>query len=286
MKKVLVFGSTGMIGHVIYNYLDFLGQYTLYSSSAHNKISKETYLVDARDHDKIRDCLEIIKPDYVINCAGLLIEESEKRTEDAILINSFFPNMLSRLGRQLNFKLIQISTDCVFSGNAGNYSEKSFQDGPSVYARTKTLGEINNNRDLTIRTSTIGPELQLGGSGLLNWFLNQSGEVSGFDNVFWSGVTSLELAKAVDVLIDQDVTGLYNLTSTQKISKHNLLLLIQKVWKKTDVIIKPYSKNISDRSLCNLRSDFKYKVKKYEEMLIESYEWILNNKTHYMHYFI
>lgn len=274
-----------MLGHVIYNYLDSLKKFKLYSSAVHKKISKDTYLLDIRNQEKVKDHLATIRPDYVVNCAGLLIEESENNIEDAILINSLFPNVLSRLGRKLNFKLIQISTDCVFSGKDGNYSEDSVPDGYSAYARTKTLGEIDNNRDLTIRTSIIGPELKSDGVSLLTWFLNQKGEIFGFDKTYWSGVTTLELAKAIEAFVNQKITGIYNFTSEKKISKYDLLLLIQKIWKKTDVTIKPDSNYVSDKSLCNIRSDFKYDLKGYEEMLTESYEWMLKNKTQYHHYF-
>lgn len=274
-----------MIGHVIYTYLDSLKKYKLSNSSHHNTISEDTYLLDIRDYKKVKDYIEIIKPDYVINCAGLLIEESEKSVEDTILINSLFPNILSRLGQEFNFKLIQISTDCVFSGEDGNYSEESVQDGSSVYARTKTLGEINNNRDLTIRTSTIGPELKSDGTGLLNWFLTQKGNIFGFKKAYWSGVTSLELAKAIAMFLNHDITGIYNFTSEDKISKYDLLLLFEKIWKKSDVIIKVNSDYVNDKSLCNIRSDFKYTLKGYEAMLKETYEWMLKNKQRYQHYY-
>ena len=284
MKTILIFGSAGMIGHVVYNYLDSLGKYKLFSSSSNKKISDETCLLDIRNHENVKDYLLSIKPDYVINCAGLLIDDAEKNIEDTILINSLFPNVLSRLGKKLNFKLIQISTDCVFSGSTGNYSEDSIQDGCSAYARTKTLGEINNNRDLTIRTSTIGPELKLDGVGLLNWFLNQKGEIFGFDKTYWSGVTTLELAKAIEILITNEITGLYNLTSDEKISKYDLLNLIKEVWRKKNIIVKRNSDGKSDKSLCSIRTDFKYEVIGYKKMLIELYEWMQKHNL-YQHYF-
>jgi len=274
-----------MLGHVVYSYLSSLKKFKLISVANHKKISKDTYLLDVRNYKQVNDYLKTMKPDYVINCAGLLIEECEKNIEDAILINSLFPNQLSRLGEKLNFKLIQISTDCVFSGQDGNYSEDSVPDGYSAYARTKTLGEINNDRDLTIRTSIIGPELKSDGVSLLNWFLNQKGDISGFDKTYWSGVTSLELAKAIEPFINQGITGIYNFTSKKKISKYDLLLLFQKIWKKTDVKIKANSNYVSDKSLSSIRSDFKYNPKDYEEMLLESYEWMLKNKSQYPHYF-
>ncbi|MCP3924086.1 MAG: SDR family oxidoreductase [Desulfobacterales bacterium] len=284
MKKILIFGSTGMIGHMIYNYLETLNNYELFSFANNKKISENTHLFDVRNNEEIKRYLEDIKPDYVINCAGLLIHDSKDRIEDAILINSLFPNVLSRLGNELNYKLIQISTDCVFSGNDGNYSEDSIPDGNSVYARVKALGEINNKKDLTIRTSTIGPELNVNGHGLLHWFLQQKGTIIGFDKAYWSGVTTLELAKGIDEFITQDITGIYNFTSKNKISKYDLLLIFKKIWKKADLIIKADSNHKNDKSLCNIRNDFEFNIKGYEDMLVDSYNWMLNNKNIYQHY--
>ena len=274
-----------MIGHVMYRYLESLGQYELVSSAHKRKLTDETHLVDVRNHEAVTAFLNSVRPDYVINCAGLLIEASDRHIEDAILVNSLFPNMLSRLGTDLKFKLFQISTDCVFSGREGNYSEFSEPDGSSAYARTKALGEISNPKDLTVRTSTVGPDLDPDGVGLLTWFLKQKGNISGFTETYWSGVTSLELAKTVHQLINTKVTGIVNLTSEERISKHDLLCLFQKVWRKTDVQVVRDSDYISDKSLCNTRKDFHPKVNGYEEMLIECRQWMEIHRRTYNHYF-
>ena len=281
MRKVLIFGSTGMIGHVVYNYLASLNKYRLIGSTINNKISEETILLDIRNSEKIKDYLKILKPDYVINCAGLLITESEKNIEDALLINSLFPNVLSRLGKKLNFKLIQMSTDCVFSGKKGNYTEESVPDGYNIYARTKMLGEINNKRDLTIRTSTIGPELKINGTGLLHWFLKQRGKINGFDNVFWTGVTTLELAKAIDEFIIQDISGLYHIVPKNKISKYELLKILSEVWGRDDIEVCPCSDYPLDKSLLNSRQDFNYPTIDYKEMIVELQDWVLSHQDLY-----
>jgi dTDP-4-dehydrorhamnose reductase len=281
MRKVLIFGSTGMIGHVVYNYLASLNKYRLIGSTINNKISEETILLDIRNSEKIKDYLKILKPDYVINCAGLLIAESEGNVEDALLINSLFPNVLSRLGKKLNFKLIQMSTDCVFSGKKGNYTEESVPDGNNIYARTKMLGEINNKRDLTIRTSTIGPELKINGTGLLHWFLKQRGKINGFDNVFWTGVTTLELAKAIDEFIIQDISGLYHLVPKNKISKYELLKILSEVWGRDDIEVCPCSDYPLDKSLLNSRQDFNYPTIDYKEMIVELQDWVLSHQDLY-----
>ena len=281
MRKVLIFGSTGMIGHVVYNYLASLNKYRLIGSTINNKISEETILLDIRNSEKIKDYLKILKPDYVINCAGLLIAESEENVEDALLINSLFPNVLSRLGKKLNFKLIQMSTDCVFSGKKGNYTEESVPDGYNIYARTKMLGEINNRRDLTIRTSTIGPELKIDGTGLLHWFLKQRGKINGFDNVFWTGVTTLELAKAIDEFIVQDISGLYHLVPKNKISKYELLKILSEVWRRDDIEVCPCSDYPLDKSLLSSRQDFNYPTIDYKVMIVELQDWVLSHQDLY-----
>jgi dTDP-4-dehydrorhamnose reductase len=285
MKKILVFGSTGMIGHVIYKYLDSLKEYRVFGTALRKNMSVGTHLLDVRDQEKVRNYLTEIQPDIVINCVGLLIEESQNDVEAAIFLNSLFPNVLSRLGREFGFKLIQISTDCVFSGKEGNYSEDSLPDGTTVYARTKALGEIKNSRDLTIRTSLIGPELTEGGSGLLDWFLRQNGEIFGYSQVFWTGVTTLRLAKAVEQFIKQEITGLYNFILEKKISKYNLLVLFKEIWQKGDIIINAEAKNKNDKSLCCNRTDLQFDLKNYTEMLVELHEWMESNKDLYQGYF-
>jgi dTDP-4-dehydrorhamnose reductase len=284
VKKILIFGSSGMIGHVILNHLTVTKRYHVIGSAITEDQNNSQYRVDVRDPIKVENCLRDVNPDIVINCAGLLIAESEKARGDAILINSFFPHLLSRLGDKLNYRLIHISTDCVFSGEKGGYSESSSPDGESVYARTKALGELINQDDLIVRTSAIGPELKSEGSGLLSWFLKQKGEVEGFNHAFWTGVTTLELAKGIDSFITQELSGLYNFVPQDKISKYELLLLIKKVWKKENVQILPKKEPENDKSLINSRRDLNFTVKNYEEMLYELRKYIQSNSTSYSDY--
>ena len=284
MKRILVLGSGGMAGHMIYQYLVSLNEHKIYHSALHSGVFDDEYIIDIREPDKVKILLDDVKPDIVINCIGLLIKESSENIEDAILINSYFPNLLSRLGRDLDFKMIHISTDCVFSGNDGNYAEDSFRDGNTLYARTKILGEVINDKDLTIRTSIIGPELKRNGTGLLHWFFKQNGEISGFENVFWAGVTTLEFAKAIDECIKQDINGLYNFSSDKKISKYDLLNLFKEVWNKKNIIINRCSDYKSDKSLCSNRVDFDFKVKDYKKMLQELHEWMQNYSAQYKQY--
>mgnify|MGYP001496421260 CR=1 FL=1 len=271
-KKVLIFGAYGMLGHVLAKYLQINDDYTIVRCARKAK-DIDVLSVDITDSKLVRQILEKEKPDIVINCVGLLVKASEADIPLAILTNSYFPNYLTKLGEELKFKLIHISTDCVFSGKTGHYSDIDFRDGETYYARTKALGEIINKKDLTIRTSIIGPELKTG-TGLFSWFMNSSGNINGFTNAFWSGVTTLELSKFIDKAIKFNLTGLYQLSMSKKISKYELLKLLQKVWDKRDVYVVPCDSYFCDKSMVNTINDFKYSLPdSYETMLTELKEW-------------
>jgi dTDP-4-dehydrorhamnose reductase len=275
-----------MAGHVIYEYLKGHGTYSI-TGLARSGGADGIVPFDARDTERVRATLQQIRPEIAINCVGCLIQACQDDPENAIAINASFPHALSRFARELDFKLIHISTDCVFSGNGGGYCEHDFRDGDTPYARTKALGELNNQRDLTIRTSIIGPEVKTNGSGLLDWFLRQSGTIRGFDRVYWSGVTTLELAKAIDWLIAEmpptPVAGLVHLTTDPKISKYELLKLFQQTWA-TDVRIERDEQATHDKSLVNTRGDFSYRPPDYASMLRELKQWMDDRPALYGHY--
>lgn len=282
MKKAVVLGSAGMAGHIMAEYLDSTHDFEVFGIARESGrfVSDR---VDVLDFKLLQETLERIKPDYVINCIGVLVGKSKNDICTAIQINSYLPNYLADLGEKTGFKLVHISTDCVFSGKDGHYSETSFRDGDDNYARTKALGEVVNDKDLTIRTSIIGPELKKNGTGLLDWFFKQSGEISGYSKAYWSGVTTLELAKATCALIKQDIVGLYQLCPREKISKYDLLKLFSVVWKKNIKVI-PSDAYEVDKSLVCTREDFKYAVPDYEQMLIELRAWMDGHADYYSHY--
>lgn len=285
MRKVIIFGSRGMIGHVVSSYLFQVQRYAIFGSVLHENQINSYYPVDVRNLNKVEVYIRKIKPDLIINCIGLLIKESESNIEDAIVINSLLPSFLSRLGHKLKYKLIHMSTDCVFSGKEGNYSEESTLDGNSIYARTKILGEYISSNDLVIRTSVVGPELKTDGSGLFNWFFQQKGEIVGFKNAFWTGVTTLELAKGIDEFIKQNISGIYHFAPKNKISKFDLLNLFKETWEKTDIQILPKEAYKNDKSLLNSRTDFNYPFKTYREMLLELRDWTQTNRSLYPEYY-
>jgi dTDP-4-dehydrorhamnose reductase len=182
-------------------------------------------------------------------------------------------------------KIIHMSTDCVFSGKTGYYSETSFRDGETFYDRSKALGELENNKDLTFRNSIIGPDISESGIGLFNWFMKQDDQISGFTKVIWTGVTTLTLAKAMEQALKENLTGIYNLVNNERISKYDLLKLFNKYMKDDQIKILPSDKLSLDKSLINNRTDFLFEVPSYEAMVAEMKVWIDNHKKLYQHYF-
>ena len=238
--------------------------------------------MDITDSAKVLEVLQQYRPDYVLNCVGMLVAACAARPDQAILVNSYFPNYLAKLGTELNFRLIHISTDCVFSGERGGYREDDFRDGDTPYARTKTLGEIIDDRNLTIRTSIIGPELKNDGTGLFHWFMRQHGVIRGYTQAFWSGVTTVELAKAIHAAIQQNLTGLYQLTMPEKIAKYKLLGLFKVLWNREDITIEPYDGYFCDKSMVCTRRDFDYRLPvSYRVMLQEMKDWMIRHSTRY-----
>ncbi len=285
MKKLLILGAGGMLGHVVYTYLDSLNKYEIINSSHHNKAFHDSVLLDVTNKSKLESFILKIEPDIIVNCIGILIKGSKDDSTNAIYLNSYLPHQLEKVLFSYGGKLIHISTDCVFTGNKGNYIETDNKDARDTYGLSKALGEVDNNHDLTIRTSIIGPELKNNGEGLFHWFLNQSGNVNGFTKMIWGGVTTLELAKVIDATIEQNITGLIHITNGQPITKHELILLLNDIWKNGDLKIIPMDGKIVDKSLKSIRIDLNYSYKSYRDMLTELYDWMLLNMNIYTSYY-
>jgi len=283
MKKLLVIGSKGMAGHIIKRYLSGLKKYQIHDIARGVSASSTTYDVDVFNTDKVCEILVKEKYNVVINCIGSLNKDAEDNPEKAIFLNSYLPHFLAKNVNQFNGKLIHISTDCVFNGKKGNYVETDQKDGFGFYAQSKALGEVINDKNLTFRTSIIGPELK-NGIGLLHWFLMQNNEVNGYTKAFWTGVTTLELAKAIDAAIDENLSGLYHLVNSEKIDKFSLVTLFKLVFSKEITII-PFEGYSVDKSLINTRNDFDYQVKSYKNMIVELQQWMVKNKDIYQQYF-
>lgn len=281
--KFLVLGCNGMAGHMISLYLkeqghDVLG-FALEKSSLVDSVAG-----DAQDSTFMKELIGVNRFDTVINCIGLLNQTCDKNKAAAVYLNSYFPHQLAELTADTDTQVIHMSTDCVFSGKRGQYTEGDLRDGTTFYDRTKALGEIENHKDLTLRQSIVGPDINQNGIGLLNWFMQQHGEVNGYTGALWTGQTTLQLAKTMEIAARERVHGLYNMVPDKSISKCDLLRLFNKYLRKEKVTIIPVDKMAADKSLKRTHWEFGYKVPDYEQMVAELAEWMREHRNLYPHY--
>ena len=276
-KKILVIGSSGMMGHVLVDFLSKNSDFEIFNLAKKIKVNSDTIICDILETKNLEKLIYNISPDIIINAAGILVNQSKLNPLNAILINSCFPHKLVKIANNINSKIIHLSTDCVFDGSIGNYDENSKKTPIDIYGKTKDIGEIVSNKHLTIRTSIIGPELKKDGSGLFNWLLsNKEGSVYGYDKSIWSGLTTLELSKVILYLIENDFKGLIHI-SKPPITKNNLLSLINNQFN-LNLTIKKVDGEISNKSLVSNRRDFKFLIKKYPDMINElAYYYKSNN---------
>lgn len=282
-KSVLVVGASGMAGHVIATYLREQG-HSVTTTTNSRKFDDQSITLDLTDKQSLLDFLASNEFDVVVNCAGILVKASEEHKDLSTYVNAHFPHLLEAYYADSPTKIIHLSTDCVFSGKHAPYYENSFMDGEMFYDKSKALGEIINEKDLTFRMSIIGPDMQADGTGLFNWFYQQSGDINGYTGSIWNGITTIELAKAIHEAIAVDLTGLYHLVSKQGISKFDLLGLFKKVFNREDISIHPTEGVTHDKTLVNTREDFAFTVPSYEDMIIEMKQWIDNHPAYYRHY--
>jgi dTDP-4-dehydrorhamnose reductase len=272
-----------MAGHVISIYLQEAGHnVTAFSRRPFEYCNN--IIGDITDLSYLKSVIIQGKYDAVINAIGILNKDAEDNKSHAVLLNSYLPHYLSEITRDIETKIIHMSTDCVFSGSTGGYTETSLRDGETFYDRSKALGELENNKDLTFRNSIIGPDINEEGIGLFNWFMKQHRPVNGFTRAIWTGVTTLTLAKAMEKALEVNLTGLYNLVNNETINKFDLLNLFNKHMKANGIKILPSDSFEIDKSLINNRSDFEFVVPSYEHMIIEMKEWIEEHKELYPHY--
>lgn len=286
MIKVLVIGADGMLGHLLVQYLRETASYELFTASRTSKNESHHFQLDVYAREKLEKLIENIAPNYVINCVGVLVQDAQNHPDNAIYVNAYFPHFLDRLSNALNYKLVHISTDCVFDGRKGGYTEVDIPNETNFYGRSKALGEVVNGRNLTIRTSIIGPEIKVHGVGLLHWFMQQKGDIQGFTKAIWSGVTTLELAKFIHFLMlnQLSLNGLIHLGNNRRISKKDLLCIFQKIFNKRDVNIHDNAVFESDKSFISTRSTADYIVPDYEVMIVEMHRWINMHGAHYPMY--
>lgn len=277
-----------MAGHTIAIYLKESGHdVTAFSRSKFGYCDNiQGDLTRPEDIQRLANNIINNKYDCVINCLGILNSDAENNKHTAVLINSYIPHYLSFITENTDTKVIHMSTDCVFSGKVGKYSEQSLKDGETFYDRSKALGEIYNTKDLTFRCSIIGPDMNVNGIGLFNWFMKQEKSISGYTRAIWTGVTTITLAKAMEQALIQGISGIYNLVNNTDISKFDLLGIMNNYFKENRIIINK-SEDISvDKSLVNNRKDFDFIVPSYDDMIKNMKEWVNSHKELYPHYYI
>lgn len=273
-----------MAGHLISLYLQEKGYEVEGFARQKSEILNKNIIGDASDMACIRKTVEEGKYDIIINCIGLLNQFAEDNKAMAVLLNGYLPHYLCELTKGTKTRIFHMSTDCVFAGNDGPYFEDTLPNGASFYDRSKAMGEINNDKDLTFRNSIIGPDIKTFGIGLFNWFMKQNGEVGGYTGAIWTGVTTLCLAQAMEAAIQEPLTGLYNLVNNTSINKYDLLGLFNKYFRAGEIKIKPNGKLQLDKSLKRTRNDFSFRVPSYEQQVIDMRTWVDAHPSLYPHY--
>ena len=260
--RILILGGDGMLGHQLLKQyrrrhdarvtlrrpLDEYATYGLFDSD--NAFPN----VDAVNFDHVENTVRGFQPEAVINAIGIVKQRSE--AQDAILsleINSLLPHRLSLLCADIGARLIHISTDCVFSGNKGMYTEDDLEDATDLYGRSKLLGELSAPHAVTLRTSIIGLELSRRKS-LIEWFLAQRGSIKGFTRAIYSGFTTKEMARIIELVLleNPSLSGLWHVASSS-INKYDLLSVFSGKLGRADVTIVADSSFACDRSLDGTR---------------------------------
>lgn len=283
--KLLVLGSNGMAGHMIALYLAEQGHEVL-GFAREKSPCVDTIIGDALDGDSVKSALGHRSFDAVINCIGILNQFAQADKPRAVLLNAYLPHSLAELTKSTPTKIIQISTDCVFSGKRGRYTEDDMPDGPTFYDRTKALGELNDDKNLTLRGSIVGPDMNPQGIGLLNWFMRQTDTVTGYTKSLWTGQTTLQLAKTIEAALSANATGLVHCVPDSHTSKYDLLCLFNHYIRKDKLTIRPVDGIVQDKTLIRTHRDFAYPIPDYRRMVQELSVWMHRHRNLYPHYLI
>lgn len=258
-KRILIFGATGMLGHTLFKEMSknenfdvfgttrsASGLTNFFSSEELNRIREN---VDADNFDTIMRATASVQPDIIINCIGIIKQLPIAQDPlTAITVNAQLPHRISLIARSANARFIHISTDCVFNGTKGNYTEEDLSDATDLYGRSKFLGEVEYPHCVTLRTSIIGHELKTDFS-LIDWFLSKTGTTKGFTKAIYTGFPTIEIVKIITnyIIPNEELNGLYQVSSTP-ISKYDLLHIIKEIYKK-EIFIEPFDDFVIDRSL-------------------------------------
>jgi dTDP-4-dehydrorhamnose reductase len=227
--KIVILGSTGMLGHMVFNYFKSQEGYEVVGSVRDDLfLDHDTFIFDPLlplTWDNIPS-----DADYIINCVGKIKPQMMKNLADSIYINAIFPHRLADKCALVGSKMIHITTDCVFSGADGGYDEASLHDAYDEYGKSKSLGEPKNC--MVIRTSIIGTEIH-NNSSLISWVQGQGGKIiNGYTNHYWNGITTLQFAKVCDQIIRENlyVVGLFHVYSPDLINKYGLVNMIDAIY--------------------------------------------------------
>lgn len=276
--KLLVLGGNGMLGNTLVRFFARISHFSVFttvrSSNAplyFNSFTNVTVItsVNIENHDLLLNLFSQIRPNVVINAIGLIKQNDEADNPlKAVPINTILPHRLLKLCELVGSRLIHISTDCVFSGTKGMYSETDFPDASDIYGRSKLLGEVDSLNAVTLRTSMIGHELS-GSKSLISWFLSQNNFVKGYRKAIFSGLPTVEIAQVIRdfVIPNKELKGVYHL-SADPINKYDLLVLVAKIYGKLTDIVSDDSVTI-DRSLDSslFRSATGFSPKSWDEMI-------------------
>ena len=273
-----------MAGHIISLYLKEQG-HSVTGYARQNSKYVDTILGDASDFELLNSTVLKGNYDSVINCIGLLNQFAENDHAAAVLLNGYLPHFLAKITENMDTQIIHMSTDCVFSGKTGGYTEDSVPDGTLFYDKSKAMGELNDIKNITLRNSIVGPDIKESGIGLLNWFMKQSGPVNGFTGAIWTGQTTLQLAKTMEQAAILRAHGLYNTVPDESINKYELLKLFNTYIRRNPIEINPMHKFVADKSLVRTRYEgFDYKIPDYKTMIIELGDWMREHREMYPHY--
>lgn len=283
--KYLILGSNGMLGHMVSLFLQERNHQVVGFSRTPSKYFK-SITGDAKNLGSLTNHISTGAYDFIINCIGILNQNAEQDKADAVFLNSYLPHYLAKITQGTSTGVVHISTDCVFSGQRGSYTEKDHRDGESFYARSKALGELEDENNLTLRTSIIGPDLNPHGIGLLNWFMQQNGTVNGYKKSIWSGQTTLQLAKTIEEATRVHAHGLVNTVPEKPISKYDLLCLLNHFFRNDEICINAVDGPDLDKSLKTTDFSFAHVVPDYQQMVRELAQWVRGHCCQlYPHYY-
>jgi dTDP-4-dehydrorhamnose reductase len=261
-KKVLILGASGMLGNAVLRVFvdspDFIAMGSIRGQNPPAGMLPKLrgHLipgVNVENQDSLIALFEQFRPDVVVNCVGLVKQLSGVDDPLTTLpVNALLPHRLARLSALVGARLVHISTDCVFNGTRGNYTEADIPDALDLYGRSKLLGEVDYPNSVTLRTSIIGTEL-VSAHGLIGWFLNQTGSVKGFTRAVFSGLPTVALAEVIrdHVIPRPELRGMWHV-SADPIAKFDLLSLVAKTYGK-EIDIQPDDDLAIDRSLDSTR---------------------------------